>query len=451
MNKEHVALAEHKYCKSTPTTAPNFSEVTSSSTVEVELEVTTTDTDINPKDDVPVNDTRKLDTHESDCTNDKQIVDNSESIRDIPREKTELAVKGVPTVSNVESATSKESLQSKGDGKDSKASVTSISSRPQRACKSTSFINREGACRHGCIGCNSVLKRFVAKSSKKPSKRKASVDEDSKSPSKVCLTNGGSKTDVEKLNESQVLSHPEPQTEPMDLSKPSKKISSDANIKPSKPIFLKPKKNILLVKMKTATPKKIKHLLQMEERKSKKTKHVDDLKSKKVKSLLKLDHKPKNIRHIMKMKTGKPKKIKSLIKVENLVKMENKKPKKMESVVCLPNTNSIKSVVLGGKSPIIRLQKLTQRDVLDLSSMNRQKPDLKTNSVSISPLKCVEMAKEEEVESDGIEVERIVNGQKIEPSSSKLLTDTEVNGSTTEEPMPNFERDLLQLTTGFDD
>ncbi|XP_072018029.1 uncharacterized protein [Amphiura filiformis] len=395
------------------------------------------------------NDNEKLHAQKSGLACTKPSTDDSIPKCDISVPESDIVtdVASLITSPLAEKISSKQTHQV--EAKDKEDNKSNISSRPKRACKSLSFKNREGICRHGCIGCNSVMKRFVSKPTKKPSKRKTTSDENCNGSSKVFVSNEVNNLSVAKLNGCKLLSYPKPQTQPMDLSKPSKKIPNDFSIKQGKLVTSKPKRNLLLIKMKTGKPKKIKHLLGLQESKSKKVKHMlnmDDDKSRKIKSLIKLENgKPKKIGHVIKMKTDKPKKIKNFVKVENKNSVES------ENVLSLPSTEAVKSVVLGGKAPILRLQKLTQRDVVDLSGSTKHSKSSHPIVSSSSECAKIQNEKEDNDESQDIEVERIVNGQKIEMDDESESSEAGVDSQTPEEPLSNFEQDLLQLTTGFDD
>ena len=230
-----------------------------------------------------------------------------------------------------------------------------VNSRPKRACKS---LGNEAKCRRGCIGCKVETKRPTPKSPKKSVKRKLTTYE---SPDRnmlaVTKASGAPMSDTRyQTNQSN--------NEPMDLSKPSKKII---------------KRNPFQVKKTNKMHSKFK------------------------------------------------------------IKTKNTFAAKRKAIFSLPITT--RSIIINGKAPVIRLQKLSQKDVIDLSGyvnqgtdnegrreFTTQQPSVVTCSVTSAEYETQPLDRNNKCDDTGCGRDGV--------ASTKL---------------PNFQRDLLLLTSGFDD
>ena len=117
----------------------------------------------------------------------------------------------------------------------------------------------------------------------------------------------------------------------------------------------------------------------------------------------------------------------------------------------------MKSVVLDGKAPILRLQKLSERDVLDLSGSGDQNPDklcvnLKgqnssKTSISRFSASAINSGVKNETKTHDEDLTLEVANGEVEETIVKNVSSSSVAVSA----IPDIEHDLLQLTSGFDD
>ena len=307
-------------------------------------------------------------------------------------------------------------------------SITSNTGRPRRTCRIVS--SRNSGCRHGCLGCNFVFKRLVPKSPKesikrmvpkpkKSIKRKLKHSDSFSGAFKVFIKESDRKSNGLKAKQPLKITRPLNDYQPIDLSKTSQNALQD------KPFHNAPQDLKCKLKQNTYQPQDL----------SCKSKH-------------------KNGKHI-----SKAKKMKKLAKIEDILSLSSSK--------------SVKSIVLDGKAPILRLQKLSERDVLDLSGSSHQKANklcasLKSQnsretsisrlsasatqsvcSASVPQIVGEQCVKNETKRHDGDVTLQVTNGEINETVVKSVgnISNSKVDVSA----IPDFEHDLLQLTSGFDD
>ena len=307
-------------------------------------------------------------------------------------------------------------------------SITSNTGRPRRTCRIAS--SRNGGCRHGCIGCNFVFKRLVPKSPKesikrmvpkpkKSIKRKLKHSDSFSGAFKVFIKESDSKSNGLKAKQALKITRSLNDCQPIDLSKTSQ------NAMRNKASHNAPQDLSCKLKQKTCQPHD-------------------------------LSCKP---RHKNGKQIGKSKKAKKLAKIKD--------------ILSLSSNESVKSIVLDGKAPILRLQKLSERDVLDLSGSSHQKADklcVSLNSQNSSetsiprfsanatqrvgsakgPQSVREQCVKNETKAHDEDVTlQVTNGDVNEAVVKRVddISSSKVDVSV----IPDIEHDLMQLTSGFDE